>query len=168
MKHAVMLALAAAAAAAGAQAQTKVWRCGNTYTNSAIEAQAQGCKPLEGGNITVVQGTKPNASAVAAGAATRIALAPPQAGGGQRIDAADQKARDSDARQILEDELRKAQARQAELLKDYNNGEPEMLGPEHRNHQKYLDRVADMKASIARTESDIAGIKRELARIASK
>lgn len=166
MKHAVLLALAAAAAACGAHAQTKVWRCGNTYTNSAIEAQAQGCKPLEGGNITVVQGTKPNAGA--AGGATRIALAPPQPGGGQRIDAADQKARDSDARQILEDELRKAQARLAELQKDYNNGEPEMLGPEHRNHQKYLDRVSEMKASLARTESDIEGIKRELSRIASK
>ena len=40
-----------------------------------------------------------------------------------------------------------------------------MLGPEHRNHQKYLDRVAELKASIARNESDIAGIRRELARV---
>jgi hypothetical protein len=39
-----------------------------------------------------------------------------------------------------------------------------MLGPEHRNHQKYLDRVAELKASIARNENDIAGIQRELTR----
>ena len=38
------------------------------------------------------------------------------------------------------------------------------MGPEHRNHQKYLDRVASLKSSIARTESDIQGIKRELGR----
>jgi hypothetical protein len=40
-----------------------------------------------------------------------------------------------------------------------------MLGPEHRNHQKYLDRIADLKASIDRNQSDIAGIQREIARL---
>jgi hypothetical protein len=39
-----------------------------------------------------------------------------------------------------------------------------MLGPEHRNHQKYLDRIADLKAAIERNEKDIAGLKRELGR----
>jgi len=53
------------------------------------------------------------------------------------------------------------------LLKEYNNGEPEKLGPEHRNHQKYLDRVAELKASIARNDSDIDGIRRELSRVPS-
>ena len=33
------------------------------------------------------------------------------------------------------------------------------------DHQKYLDRVAEMKASLARLESDIAGIRRELGRV---
>jgi hypothetical protein len=54
---------------------------------------------------------------------------------------------------------------------EYNNGEPEKMGNESRNHQKYLDRVAELKASIARNESDIAGIRRELGRagaVASK
>jgi plasmid stability protein len=80
------------------------------------------------------------------------------------VDASEQRSRDAEARTILEAELKKAEAKQAELLKEYNNGEPEKLGPEHRNHQKYLDRVADLKASIARNESDIAGLKRELGR----
>jgi hypothetical protein len=64
--------------------------------------------------------------------------------------------------------LKKAEARQSELTKEYNNGEPEMLGPEHRNHEKYLERTAELKANLARTESDIAGIKRELSRVTSK
>jgi hypothetical protein len=53
------LALALALATAHAAAQgTRIWRCGNTYTNDAAQAQAQGCKVVEGGNITVVEGTR--------------------------------------------------------------------------------------------------------------
>ena len=37
---------------------------------------------------------------------------------------------------------------------------------EERNFQRYLDRVADMKAGIARTESDIAALKREMTKLA--
>ncbi len=118
-------------------------------------------RPLEGGNVTVVQGTRVNTQAT-----VKVATAPQAAAGpGQRVDADEQRARDSDARAILEAELKKAEARQEELVKEYNNGEPEKMGPEHRNYQKYLDRVAELKASIARNESDIAGIKRELGRV---
>ena len=80
----------------------------------------------------------------------------------------EQRARDSDARAILESELKKAESRQAELLREYNNGEPEKMGIEARNYQKYLDRVAKLKASIARNDSDIAGIKREIARLPAR
>jgi hypothetical protein len=66
---------------------------------------------------------------------------------------------------ILEAELKKAEARQIELNKEYNNGEPEKLGPETRNHQKYLDRVSELKAALSRNESDISGIRRELGRL---
>ena len=52
----------------------------------------------------------------------------------------------------------------AQLQKEYNNGEPERRGDE-RNYQKYLDRTAEMKAAISRKESDIAAIKRELAKL---
>jgi hypothetical protein len=69
---------------------------------------------------------------------------------------------------VLEAELKKAEARQAELQKEYNNGEPEKQGSEGRNYQKYLDRVAGMKAELARNESDIAGIRRELGRLPAR
>jgi hypothetical protein len=61
--------------------------------------------------------------------------------------------------------LKRSQIRREDLLKEYNNGEPEKLGPETRNHQKYLDRVAELKANIARNDSDIAGIQREIGRV---
>ena len=167
MNFALMIPLAAVLVMANSHAQ--IFRCpGNSYTNNAAEAKVQGCKLIEGGNVTVVEGTRVNGN----NAAVRVAAAPgsSQAGGqpSQRIGAGDQRARDSDARVILEAELKKAEARQSELLKEYNNGEPEKLGPETRNYQKYLDRVAELKASIARNENDIAGIRRELGRVPAK
>lgn len=35
-------------------AQTRIYRCGGTYTNSAAEAEAKGCKVMEGGNVRIV------------------------------------------------------------------------------------------------------------------
>jgi len=159
-----LIPFAVLACVAAASAQTTIYRCGNTYTNDRAEAASKNCKAVEGGNVTVVQGTKVNGAA--SGGSTSVASAPQLAprASGQRVDAGDQKARDNEARSILESELRKAEARQAELQRDYNNGQPELLGPEHKNHQKYLDRVADMKAALDRNERDIQGIKRELAR----
>ena len=146
-------------AAVSASAQTTIWRCGNTYTNDKAEAQAKGCKAVEGGNVTVVQGTKVNGAN-----RVNVVTAPQASGEGKRVQDGEQKARDAEARTILEAELKKAEARRADLAKEYNNGEPEKMGPEHKNYQKYLDRVAELKASIERADQDIAGLKRELAR----
>ena len=153
--------------AAGAQAQQparEVYRCpGNPvlYTDalSAKEARDKGCRTLEGAPITVVQSIKPRPAA----AGTPV---PPNGArpGGERVDPNDQRARDSDARRILEGELRREEERLAEMQKEFNNGEPERQGNE-RNYQKYLDRVADMRAAIARKEADIAAIKRELSKL---
>jgi chromosome segregation ATPase len=81
---------------------------------------------------------------------------------GAKVDAQEQRDRDSDSRRILEGELAKAQSQLDALQKEYNSGEPERRGDE-KNYQKYLDRTADLKSSITRTQSDIAAIKRELA-----
>ncbi len=139
----------------------EVYRCpGNPvlYTDalSAKEARDKGCRTLEGAPITVVQSTKPRTSSATASSAPRPA--------DQRVDPNDQRNRDSDARRILEAELKREEERLAQMQKDYNKGEPERLGDE-RNYQKYIDRVADMKASIARKESDIAAIRRELSKL---
>ena len=159
MKYLFLIPLAVAALSSNGYAQTRIYRCGNTYTNDTAEAQSKGCKLMAGGNVTVVEGTR-----VKIPGAVKVATAPQSTATAPRVDADGQRTRDGEARQILESELKKAEARQDELVREYNNGEPEMLGPEHRNHQKYLDRVAELKASIARNENDIAGIQRELGR----
>jgi len=162
MKYALLIPLLATFFVANSYSQERIYRCGNEYTNTVPNAQTRGCKLVAGGNVTVVQGTRPAAASTPARAAATSTAAP---AGGQRVDAGEQKSRDSDARRILESELKKAEARQAELLKEYNSGEPEKIGGEARNYQKYLDRVAELKASLARNESDIAGIRRELGRV---
>ena len=166
MKKTLITLLLIAAAVPAVQAQDRIYRCGNEYTNNAQQAKERGCKLVEGGNVTVVQGTRPASAAAPAGgggaAAPSSATSPANA---PRVSNNEQKSRDSDARAILESELRKAETRHAELLKEYNNGAPERNALDLRNPQRYTERTAELKASLARSESDIAGIKREIARL---
>jgi hypothetical protein len=145
-------------------AQDRIYRCGNEYTNNPSSAQVKDCVVLQGGNITVVQGTK---------LAAKAANGAPRAGGGSpatapadqpRVDPAQQKARDSDARTILEGELKRTEAKLADLQRLFNNGQPVAQGEEARNPALYAQRVAELKASLSRTEADVAGIRRELQR----
>ena len=161
MKKTLTTLIVIAVMAPAAWAQDRIFRCGNEYTNNATQAKERGCKLVEGGNVTVVQGARPKASGAAAPSGTTASPA-----GAPRVDNNDQRARDADARAILESELRKAEARHADLLREYNDGAPVRNALELRNPQLYMERTAELKASVARSESDLAGIRRELARLA--
>jgi hypothetical protein len=159
-------ALLCALAGLGAQAQQgTVYRCPGPpvlYTDqiSAQEAKDKGCRTIEGAPITIVQSVRPRAAASAAAAP---ASGPARSGEG-RVDPAEQRARDSDARRILTDELRREEAKLAEMVREFNNGEPERRGDE-RNYARYQERVAQMRAAIQRKEADLAAIRRELAKL---
>lgn len=173
LKSFVLFPLLAYASLSTSWAQERIYRCPNPnqqngasgaspeYTNTLTPAQAQArnCKPVTGGNVTVMgQSGARKANRGTAAAATSPASAP-------RVDVADQRVKDSDSRTILQSELRKAEAHLAELQKTYNNGAPEKLASELANPQKYQDRIAELKAAIGRDESDIASIRRELNRL---
>ena len=160
-----------------AQAQQAVYRCGQEYTNAPREPAL--CEPLAPQAITVINGTRPALqpqASTAAAVPTRSAPAEPVAtapnAAGQprtpavptRLPDVQQSERDGQARTILMQELDKARAQLAQLVHSYNQGEPEKWAAETRNHQKYLDRVAEMKAAIERTERDIDSLQRELSR----
>jgi hypothetical protein len=141
-----------------------VYRCPGPpvlYTDnlSPAEARDRNCRTIEGAPITIVSTPKPRVATVAAAGAPG-ASRPADA----RIDPADQRARDTDAKRILADELRREEDRLAAMRKEFNNGEPERQGDE-RNFQKYQDRVTDMKAALARKEADVAAIRRELSKL---
>lgn len=157
-----MLVLASCTGLAAAQTSPGVvYRCPGPpveYTDQLTPqaAKERGCRTIEGAPVTIVQTPqrpRPQASAPA-----------PARTGDARVDPAEQRARDSDARRILSAELRREEERLAEMRREYNNGEPERQGGE-RNYQKYLDRVAEMKAAIDRKEADIAALRRELAKL---
>ena len=157
-----------AAPAAHAQSgagNTVVYRCPGPpvlYTDaiSANEAKEKNCRTIEGANVTVIQGTRPRTAAPTASGSRGNS-------GDGRVEPSQQRARDSDARLILDEELKKEEGQLAALQKDYNNGAPERRG-EERNFQKYQERVAELKAAVARKESDIAAIKREIAKLAQQ
>lgn len=164
MKPTVLLStfLVLAGSLTAAYGQERIYRCAGKvgatpeYINNAKDAQLRGCKQIDGGNVTVVSSAPVNRPAVRVAAAVQAA---PASGSNE------QRARDSDTRTILEAELKKAEVRLAEQQKEFKNGEPEKQGIEGRNYQRYLDRVAEMKESISRHESDVAGLKREIGRL---
>jgi hypothetical protein len=147
----VSLAALAALAGSGAYAQDRIYRCGNEYTNIVTRAQEKTCTLITTGNVTVVPADK----------ATGAKIARPAV----RQDAPAQRAKDAEARTILEAELKKAQSQLAEIQQEYNGGEPEKLATETRNYQKYLDRKAELKARLDRTVADIASLRREIGRL---
>jgi hypothetical protein len=78
-----------------------------------------------------------------------------------KVDDSTQKARDSDRKQILIDELKVEEQKLEALKKEYNGGEVERRADE-RMPAKYVERVNNLKNDIARTEKNIEALKREI------
>jgi hypothetical protein len=151
---------AGAAEAADAPDPNVLYRCpGNDYKNTitAKEAEKLGCRKVEGAPVTVIQTTRPR---------TGTSVPSTAAASGVKVDPVAQRARDTDARRILEAELKTEEAKLAEMEKEFNDGQPERQGNE-KNFQKYLDRVAEMRSAIQRKQIDIAALKREIQKLPS-
>jgi hypothetical protein len=138
-----------------------VYRCPGPpvlYTSeiSDKEAKERGCRTIENAPITVVSPPKRAPVQAAGNGAPR--------GEGTKVDGKDQRARDSDARAILEAELKREEEALAALQKEFNSGEPDRQGGE-RNYARYQERVEEMKSAIARKQADVAALRRELAKL---
>lgn len=81
-----------------------------------------------------------------------------------RVGEATQKARDSDRKQILLDELHAEDKKLNSLLREYNNGVPERRADE-KNHAQYQERSLALKDEVARTGKNVEALKRELAKL---
>ena len=158
------------AAADAADVADRIYRCGNAYTNA--PAQPQDCQLMPNQFITVIPGTRPFGAAtvpppaaVAARTKSEPAGAPAWGASSEPVDA---KFREAQKRAILVTELQQTRERHAQMVLEYNEGEPDKIGGEARNHQKYLDRLARLKAGIARAERDMDSLQRELSRLPSQ
>ncbi|MGZ3236024.1 MAG: DUF4124 domain-containing protein [Burkholderiaceae bacterium] len=139
-----------------AHAQSEVYLCVDDQGNKEYKntGATKGCKKVELPSITTVPAPvirRPS------GASASSSEFPKVAGDTQR-------ARDNDRKQILLNELKSEEDKLANLIKDYNNGEPERRGDE-RNYAKYQERTATMKDDISRSEKNVEALKRELANI---
>ena len=151
----------------------QIYRCVSSagvseYINNVKDAQARLCKPMTGGNVTVVQGSSLGSQGSTGVPGARATPKTPSSTtpAPQRLDGGnEQRARDSDSRAILAAELKKSETRLADLQKEYKDGEPDKQGIEGRNYQRYLDRVAELKENISRSQGDVAGLRREIARL---
>ena len=153
-----------------AQTPAEIYRCGNAYTNQPVPGAD--CARMGATPVTVIEGTRVHAHAAASTApipsapATGTRVTPtPEAAANAKVDAQAQKERDQQARQILEAELAKAIAAQVEMARLWNHGEPPKQGDEFKNPAKYQQRVAELRMGLLRSEADIAGLRRELARL---
>lgn len=79
-----------------------------------------------------------------------------------RVDVNTQRTRDSDRRRILEDEMRLEQEHLAKLQAEFNQGHPQPVGDEVIGSSRYHDHVQRLFDDIARTEGNIASLRREL------
>jgi hypothetical protein len=164
---------AALCVALPAAAQAQIWRCENNgvveYSNNPASGRDAKCRTIDLPALTTIPAPNLPAQPAQPGAAARPAAggasggsASPSPAGFPRVDTGAQRTRDADRRRILEDELKKEEARLAALRSEFNNGEPERRGDE-RNYQKYLDRVQRLKDDIARSESAASSLRREMA-----
>ena len=141
-----------------------VYRCGQVYTNAPADPLA--CTRLPLPALTTIEGTRtwPQAAPTVK-RPPEPAAAQPEARETVRSEGTHPAPRrEQQARSILLSELDKSRQQLGELQQQYQQGEPEKWASESRHHQKYLDRVAALKAAIERTERDIDSLQRELAR----
>ncbi len=139
----------------------RIYRCGNAYTNQ--PDPAGNCKSLTGSSVTVIEGTKVQGSQATASSTPSSS----QAAGVTKVDGELQRQRDAQAQTVLKTELQRTQKLYADLLNEWNNGEPERRADEFRQPQKYQDRTTQLRQALQRTEADIAGLQRELSRVSA-
>lgn len=165
------LALAAGLTITGAaQAQTQVYKC--TDAQGRVEftdSNKKGCKVLDLPGYIPAPPARAAAPAPAPVArqgspAGNAAAAAPSPSDFPRVDTGQQRARDNDRREILNEELRAEEQKLAEQRREFNNGEPPRNGNE-RNYAKYQERVGQMREDIGRTERNIEALRREIGNI---
>ena len=144
-------------------AEPRVYRCDNAvYTNQPDASQR--CVPLTGGNVTVIEGTRVNGAAQTPTSTTGTNGVNASATSSAKVDTQEQKQRDAQAVAVLQAELQKAQTRHADLLKEWNHGEPDRHAIDIKQPAKYQERVAQLRMALQRSEADVMGLQRELNR----
>ena len=126
----------------------------------------KGCKRVELLGLTTVPAPKAPAArpATPSANAANAANAANSPSEFPKVEPSIQKARDSDRKKILQDELQGEETKLANLKQEYKGGEPERRGDE-RNAVKYFERVSKMAQDITTAEKNVEALKREISNL---
>ena len=119
-----------------------------TFSNVKISAPGMKCSSMDLGPATTVPPTRPATKA-------------PSPASFPKVGENDQKARDTDRRRILENELA-AEQQNLELAKKELAAQEAVRGGDERNYQRVLDRLEPFKNKVALHERNIEAIQKEL------
>jgi septal ring factor EnvC (AmiA/AmiB activator) len=127
-----------------------------TYTNN--KPSGKGCNTLARDQAV---SSVPGSGRPAAAPSTPSNGASSGSAGFPRVDSGTQKARDTDRRRILEEELAAEQRSLEGAQKQFSEQEAVRYGDE-RNYQKVLDRLQPFKDKVQLHERNIEALKREI------
>ncbi|MEO7493936.1 MAG: DUF4124 domain-containing protein [Massilia sp.] len=151
-------------AALPAHADGTIYKC--VDENGRIEftdVNKRGCKPLD--LPGAIAAPAPRRNAGASSSSSRPPAAPAVTPVDfPKVNTSQQRARDNDRREILEDELRNEEKKLAELRREFNNGALDGQGAD-KSSAKYQERVAHLRENVNRSEQNVAALKREIGNI---
>ena len=154
----VAVSIGCAAAPLAALAQSDIFVCVDAEGNKTFQnvGSAKGCKRVDTGPVLTVPASRVQQRA---SNDDRVTVSPASF---PRVDRETQRSRDGDRRRVLEEELRAEEDKLGRLKSEYNNGEPERRGDE-RNFALYAERTQRLRDDVARAESNVSALKREIA-----
>lgn len=163
MVTSVLLSFGVAAPWAALAQSSDIYLCVDEQGNKSYQnvGSGKGCKRVDVGPVLSMPAPRLPAgrSAVQPAVEERASVSPASF---PRVDRDTQRTRDSDRRRILEDELKAEEDRLARLRTEFNNGEPERRGDE-RNFALYQERIQRLREDIARVETNVGALRREIA-----
>jgi len=156
----VSTALTAASLAAQAQS-SEIFLCMDAEGNKTFQnvGAGKGCKRVDVGPVLSVPATRVNQQGRSSKDDDRVTVSPANF---PRVDRETQRTRDSDRKRVLEDELKAEEDKLVRLKSEFNNGEPERRGDE-RNFALYSERQQRLRDDVARAESNVNALRREIA-----
>ena len=138
-----------------------MWRCpGGYYTNNDKEAyNVGGCERVTSDSVSVIPPPDPSTKVIPP---PPVVEEPPQSQPQPQVESPkpDPEVEKRKARERRQ--LAKKKKELEVLQKEYKNGEPDKMGPEFRNYQKYLDRVERMKKDIDKKNAEIEKLQSNL------
>jgi hypothetical protein len=163
-----MLVATAFAASLPASAQSSdIFLCVDGDGNKTFQnvGNGKGCKRMDVGPVLSVPASRvPQQRAPSSNNEDRVTVSPANF---PRVDRDTQRLRDNDRKRVLEDELKAEEDKLARLKSEYNNGVPERRGDE-RNFALYAERTQRLRDDVARAESNVSALRRELALLSTQ